>query len=161
MAVGASGEIRQPRSRHIRTCLVRISLEEYLVDELGVRVVLTPQLFSLLLDKRSDRFRIGHSFSFGQIFVVTGHRAKEPKYGSRIAVRQCQIGIVEIELELMAGLTIRFERNALHETAFDFQLVAIVAIKFLSRLVNGGDIRAEMAAMIESQNVAWSICGQI
>ena len=53
----------------------------------------------------------------------------------------------------MAGLTICLKRNPFHETPFDFHLVTIIAVEFAPGLVDRGNVRSEVPAMIETQNV--------
>ena len=76
-------------------------------------------------------------------------------------MRQGQVRIVQVELQLMTGLTIRFIRNAFHETAFDLDLVAVSAVEFLPGFIDRRNISLEMTAMIKSQNVVNRIAGKI
>lgn len=152
MAIATTGKRRARFRRGALLRLVRIGCEENAPDQFVIRAKLIPQSLALLFNERTD-LAGSQTLLPREVFVLRRERSQKSKHRGRIAMRQRQFRIIQIELERMTSLTIGRESDAPHEASFRVRFVAVTAIELRALLVDRRNIDCEVPLMIESQRV--------
>ena len=145
-AVERRANDRGPRLRLVWTCR-----KKDLAFQLVAGVYSLPQLGNLPGHKALNLLLGGDSLAHGEIGVLRRQRVQETSNGGGVAVRQCELGILGIELEGVTRLAVRNETDPLHIAPIRLRRVAIIAIQLPA--VHERNVAGKMALMIEAHYI--------
>ncbi len=150
VALGALRQKLGPARAHqaLAAQILRVALQKHALFQIVNRGQ-PPALQSLplLLDPEGNRHRLSHPRSANTGFDGGVQSGEEQLHRSGVSVGNMQVGKRLLDLERVALLAVFFKTHRLIKHAVGLRLVTGSAIQF--RVVELGNVRAEMAGMIE------------